>query len=220
MLFRPRAIFVTAVTVSIFGCSPGGSSGAAGTPECRSTCSASACGGKCPSGEQVTLGDFKIDAKQVTRREYETFASINIPFQATAHCTQDAPDWRESLADPSDLPGLDEPMTSVTWCQAAAYCKWAEKRLCGRLGGGPLSGGDLTSTARAQKDEWYAACGSGDVSLEGLPLAQHSEWLNGYTTLNGASGAIVAMAPGCSEWTTIDQDAGGCILGFRCCADP
>jgi formylglycine-generating enzyme required for sulfatase activity len=40
-------------------------------------------------------------------------------------------------------------------CDAAAFCAWADKRLCGRIGGGELA---LAELADASKSEWFAAC--------------------------------------------------------------
>jgi len=45
--------------------------------------------------------------------------------------------------------------TSVDWCDAYAYCAWAGKRLCGRIGGGPTPFGAYADSTLSQ---WYNAC--------------------------------------------------------------
>ena len=47
-------------------------------------------------------------------------------------------------------------MTGVDFCDAAAYCAWADKRLCGKVGGGSLA---LAELADATKSQWFVACG-------------------------------------------------------------
>jgi formylglycine-generating enzyme required for sulfatase activity len=49
------------------------------------------------------------------------------------------------------------PVTNVTFCEARAFCEWAGKRLCGRVGGGELATGELTT----QTSAWFNACTAG-----------------------------------------------------------
>ncbi|MFO0613051.1 MAG: SUMF1/EgtB/PvdO family nonheme iron enzyme [Polyangiaceae bacterium] len=46
------------------------------------------------------------------------------------------------------------PVVCVDWCDALAFCTAAQKRLCGKIGGGsaPFPDGDATTS------EWMAAC--------------------------------------------------------------
>jgi len=46
-------------------------------------------------------------------------------------------------------------------CDAWAYCSWAGKRLCGRIGGQHSSG-----TANVQFDEWSYACANGSAATQ------------------------------------------------------
>ncbi|MEO7111182.1 MAG: SUMF1/EgtB/PvdO family nonheme iron enzyme, partial [Polyangiaceae bacterium] len=47
------------------------------------------------------------------------------------------------------------PVTNVDWCDAYAFCAWAGKRLCGKIGGGPLT---TTSIGDPSMSEWMRAC--------------------------------------------------------------
>lgn len=183
---------------------------------CLGTCSALGCG-ECPPMEQVTMTDYAIDRQRVTREEYRVFESTDIAFQASEYCTHESSRWRSPLD--MDSTASDGSVVFVTWCQAQAYCEWAEKRLCGRRGGGSLTSADVASSMRQDVDEWYAACTSGSSEFEDLPLNQSSEWLDGTAERNGAEGPIVAGFPGCSEWTSLGWNTSNAGLGFRCCSD-
>lgn len=50
------------------------------------------------------------------------------------------------------------PVSCVDWCDAAAYCAWAGKRLCGKVGGGEAA---FDKTADATESQWYNACSQG-----------------------------------------------------------
>jgi formylglycine-generating enzyme len=100
---------------------------------------------------------FCIDSTEVTNAHYKEFLDAkggDTSGQSKA-CAENT-----SFA-PSDggAPGADdEPLVGVDWCDAVAFCAWAGKRLCGKIGGG--SGSSSTVNA-AGESMWYFACSHG-----------------------------------------------------------
>lgn len=162
------------------------------------------------------------------------FACGNPPVECTEiQCPPDM--YRMHWPPRSGEGGL--PMACVDWCDAAAYCESAGKRLCtsGEAGAGPLADVDA--------DEWYAACSGGgsrtysygDVEDPHCDPAAGAECEGAYAGLWGMSGSGQLTATcgagvtgrctirggACSAASTIDSRASfGSHLGFRCCADP
>ena len=101
----------------------------------------------------IDLGAYCIDRTEVTIADYSAF------FLATggdggvlpAGCTNPV------TTAPAIKPG-SFPRGDVSWCAAWAYCKWAGKRLCGKVGGGTLTRGTSGDSILA---EWYRACSNG-----------------------------------------------------------
>jgi formylglycine-generating enzyme len=97
---------------------------------------------------------FCIDAREVTRGDYDVFV------KATAGSKPAQPpycDWNDTF-DPLSSPfGDDFPITGIDWCDALAYCKWADKQLCGAL-----DTGEPTFEYSAGKTMWSLACANGD----------------------------------------------------------
>jgi formylglycine-generating enzyme required for sulfatase activity len=95
----------------------------------------------------VNMGEWCIDASEVTNAAYAQFLAAkggNTNGQPS-YCTWNAsfqpePPVGGSLScspvpfDPINQP--NHPVTCIDWCDAYAYCAWAGKRLCGRIGGG------------------------------------------------------------------------------------
>ena len=120
----------------------------------------------CPNGKGPTMvnvdGKLCIDSTEVTIAQYKEFLDAmggSTGTQITAcsangsfHPDNDAA-WKLPL-------GKERyPITQVDWCDAYAYCAWAGKRLCGRIGSGePVAPDDFTN---AEVDEWYYACSKG-----------------------------------------------------------
>ncbi len=120
----------------------------------------------CPAGRgpaMVLVDGFCIDATEVTSAQYNAFLLSGPSLTGQpAECS-----WNTSY-----LPGNGWvfaaaqgtwPIANVNWCDALAFCKWAGKRLCGKLGGGSA---DFSQFA-ASDNEHYLACS--DISTRVYP---------------------------------------------------
>lgn len=110
-------------------------------PECQ--------GSKGP--QPVRVGDYCIDSTEVTNGDYAEFLAAK-----TGDTSGQPPEcaWNTSFA-PGFTAAKTVPVRGPDWCDALAYCAWAGKRLCGRIGGGPLPS-NLRENAAA--DEWFRVC--------------------------------------------------------------
>ena len=165
-----------------------GVTGADGAGGCASVCGTAGCG-VCPNTAPVQVSSVKrvygIDPYEVTVAEYKAWLDTQPTLAGQpATCL-----WNDSFepgvisaaamaaiqpsgvrADPTcdgwlgKQPagsGSRTPVACVDWCDAMAYCKWANKHLCGRIGGGSLP---FASYADAAESEWYRACSSSGAS--------------------------------------------------------
>jgi formylglycine-generating enzyme required for sulfatase activity len=101
----------------------------------------------------IDLGGYCIDSTEVTRAQYDQFLKTNPSTNnQPAECA-----WNATfLPSPFDLSKPDFPVVYVDWCDAYAYCKWAGKRMCGKIGGGPLPFG--AAATDPNQSQWYRAC--------------------------------------------------------------
>jgi len=126
----------------------------------------------CEAGEctlrgptMVAVGDYFIDSTEVTVAQYGEFLEAkgdDTSGQASV-CA-----WNDSYYDDTTLDPPNFPMAYVDWCDAAAFCAWAGKRLCGSIGGGPIARSDLFE---AGKSQWFRACGGPSGSQHPRPNA-------------------------------------------------
>ncbi|MDB4937931.1 MAG: hypothetical protein JWP87_4903 [Labilithrix sp.] len=112
-------------------------------------------------------GNYLIDAKEVTTAEFALFldAVKTGAFEPTdARC-----DWKAGTDYGGGAPKC--PTTPAAaygcadWCDAIEYCTWAKKRLCGKIGGGPVDENDTRDLHRSQ---WTRAC-AGQTSAMSWP---------------------------------------------------
>ncbi len=119
---------------------------------CQTTC-------QCPTG-MLTVpiqggGIFCIDTVEVTYAAYNTFYSAN-PTTASqpTYCSWNL-GWTPTGAWPYVATNANEPVRYVNWCQAAGYCAYEGKRLCGKIGGGSTPQASFDDFS---KDQWFDAC--------------------------------------------------------------
>jgi hypothetical protein len=121
-------------------------------------------GGSCSASgvcrTPVSVGGYSIDATEVTRGQYGEFLQMkgNDTSGQPAVCG-----WNTSYVPSAAWPPLGDdavasPVNWVDWCDALAYCKWAGKRLCGKIGGGSLTRAQYNSASLSQ---WHSACTAG-----------------------------------------------------------
>jgi Sulfatase-modifying factor enzyme 1 len=113
---------------------------------------------------------FCIDRTEVTNKQYSDFLASGPSVQASnqppacswnsSYQPQTSSPCNATLFDTQDYP--TNPITCVDWCDAHAYCAWAGKHLCGKIGGGTNSPSDY---ADASKSEWFDACSDGGTLL-------------------------------------------------------
>jgi len=106
-------------------------------------------------GPMVDVGTYCIDKYEVTNGDYNKF------LDAPSAERTDVPgcEWNDGFETPViDPAAAKRPRRNVDWCDAAAYCKWAGKRLCGQRGGASVP---YVLFADPTKSEWMDACTAG-----------------------------------------------------------
>lgn len=126
---------------------------------------------------------YCIDDSEVTNAQYAQFLADCQPGAQVPGCS-----FNTSF-EPSTWPvdaQLDPlPVVGVDWCDAAAYCAWAGKRLCGAIGGGTA-----TQLGSADDSEWFRACTNGGTTLYSYGDTYDSAACNGGEAAPGAPVAV------------------------------
>jgi sulfatase modifying factor 1 len=153
------------------GCGTLVSCGTCSSPQtCAGSGTPNVCGGCAavmPGPAMASFAGYCIDKTEVTQSQYQAFvtATGSTPSGDPSYCsfnTSYLPSTLGSCAgwsfDPVAL--ANRPIACIDWCDANAYCRWAGKRLCGRIGGGraELSVDPLSSS------QWYMACSNAGSS--------------------------------------------------------
>jgi hypothetical protein len=176
---------------------------------------------------------YCIDSTEVTNAQYAAFLAAGVPAQSV---TADPPycAWNATYAPSSAWPAAgrdDYPVAYVDWCDAYAFCAWAGKRLCGKIGGGPFP---TDGTAELVAEQMYNACSSGgtmtypygsiyyyprcngvDYGAGGtLPVATAGAWIGANMRwCEGGYRGIFDMSGNVSEWyNSCFQFSDGCYL--------
>lgn len=158
------------------------SSSATGGGGGESAASSSAAGtggssaGPCPSerGSPMVLvpgpnggDDYCVDATETTKGQYDAWLqggadpAADQPSYCSWNATHD-PKKNGACGGYNIKDDPNRPIACVNWCDAYAYCAWAGKRLCGKIGGGPNS---YQTPSNPSEGQWYRACSGGGAFM-------------------------------------------------------
>jgi formylglycine-generating enzyme required for sulfatase activity len=100
---------------------------------------------------------FCIDSTEVTNRQYQAFLDEADLAKQPTGCAAINPTFVPvNVEAPWPPVGREDfPVVNVDWCDAAAFCQWAGKRLCGAIGAVGLDSKQATMPALSR---WAAAC--------------------------------------------------------------
>lgn len=177
----------------------------------------------CPVGRGPVMisvpEGYCIDTTEVTEGQYAAWLSTNPAATTTnqiAVCSEND-DFESARIRGND----NYPVVGVDWCDAVAFCTWAGKRLCGRIGGGAVEYYD--GNGKASESEWFNACTShgthafpyGDTEIEsrcngglaGLSTVAPVGDLQGCTSAVPGYEGIFDMAGNVMEWVNSCSDA-------------
>jgi len=157
-------------------------------------------GGRCASSHGPSMVELSfsiasaiksycIDSTEVTNAQYADFLNAKIdPKSQPSVCA-----WNTYFAPNcggKEAKGAKQPVDCVDWCDAVAFCTWAGKRLCGRIGGGANGFDAFNDPGQSQ---WFAACSRG-----GARTYSYGDTLDpGACVSNAPSPADVASFPRC-----------------------
>ena len=167
----------------------------------------------------ISAGSFCIDSTEVTNAQYVKFLDdLRMTGDAPplpSACTFNNKSFTPLAEWPPAQPELALPVRHVDWCDALAYCTWAKKRLCGRLGAGPaLRPGQAADPAIS---EWAFACTGGNpqaypygVSYEaGRCNARSDAALPESSRCAGGFPGLLDMAGNVAEWIDACESTNG-----------
>ena len=148
----------------------------------------------CPSrrgSPMIGAASFCIDARETTNAQYAAYLADT---KKTGKRPTLPPtcNFKEELTPGSVVPAEAElPVRNVDWCDALSYCLWADKRLCGKVGGGGLRRIDATDPAAS---EWARACTKGGTR----PLPYGPTYEAGRCHVPGDAAAPLPAASQCA----------------------
>jgi formylglycine-generating enzyme required for sulfatase activity len=193
--------------------------------------------------DQVTVtvptGTYAIDKFEVTVGDYAAFVAAAPPVDSQSSLCRS---WNHSFK-PEDAATSDPacparyanaiangamalPVSCVDWCDAVAYCTWAKKRLCGKIGGGPT---DAAKLSDATESQWFAACSSpeetkypygndykpgtcNDENVNPDEVGKYSGCEGGFKGIFDMSGNVAEWEDACSTYPDTTPDQQSCPL--------
>ena len=174
----------------------------------------------------IKIDGYSIDAAEVTRGEYLIF--IASTDNGVVSGQPPACSWNDTIIPNSidqdpPMADYDIPVGNIDWCDAYAYCDWAGKHLCGKIGGGPNLFADYND---ATKSQWMHACQgpSGNAYAYGNtfdpnrcagPDAGGPEDVESRTTCVGGYPGLYDMSANIEEWEDSCKAATGATDGCR-----
>jgi formylglycine-generating enzyme len=139
--------------------------------------------------EPVRIDGVCVDRTEVTKADYAAFlADGPSPSLLPPECHWKADHVPGARWPPTAADG-DHPVVGVDWCDAHAYCAWAGKRLCGRIGGGTLQRFEMDDP---EASEWHRAC-----TFDGTWAYPYGDDYDPDACVTHGSMRAVASAPGC-----------------------
>jgi formylglycine-generating enzyme required for sulfatase activity len=171
--------------------------------------------GRCPDDAMVNAGTFCIDSREVTADDFQVF--LLTPFDAGSPLCA----WKDFADAEADLCGAagSQSVNAADWCDAFAYCASKGKRLCGRIGGGPL---DPAGRNNPLLDEWFYACGGPNLQTYPYGPTYQPSYCNGeeagvgfvaqsgsFPNCQGYFPGLYDMSGNVWEWEDACDDAGG-----------
>jgi formylglycine-generating enzyme len=137
----------------------------------------------------VNLGTFCIDSTEITNAEYAAFLTDGVSTTGQpAYCSANT-GYTPSSGWPAPPAAQATPVVYVDWCDADAYCRWAGKHLCGKIGGGA---NPTSSWSDATSSQWLAACSAGGTKPWPYGAPYQSTYCNGVDRKVGAPAALTA----------------------------
>src|SRR5256885_7307861 len=145
----------------------------------------------------IRAGSFCIDATEVTNRQYQAFLTAkgkDLRGQAPA-CVGVNLDFTPDQSRnhwPYNPDHADNPVVGVDWCDSWAFCDWAGKRLCGKIGTAEPVPFDFAIDHTMS--QWVSACEHGGD--RGYPYGTTYDATACYFTI-GPETSAVSMYPKC-----------------------
>ncbi|MDC3953478.1 formylglycine-generating enzyme family protein [Polyangium jinanense] len=127
-------------------------------------------------------GNYCIDSTEVTNSQYAAWLS-----SANANEEKQTPECAFNTSFvPNGMtpPANDRPVAFVDWCDAYAFCKSHGKRLCGKIGGGPVPYFEINNAAVSQ---WHNACSRSGEFVFPYGNTYNPAACNGHDAMVGSS---------------------------------